>query len=131
VDVRDVVDGAVTASERGARGEKYLLSGTYLNLPGLSAMIARLTGAKTPRRVMPFWVARVGLPFITAYSKITGSEPLYTGESLTIIKEGSQMISNDKARKDLNFNPRDLEVTIGDLISWFREQGILNKTENK
>jgi dihydroflavonol-4-reductase len=127
VDVRDVVDGAISASERGVRGEKYLLSGRWCSLPELSAMIARLAGTRTPNAVMPFWFARVGLPFITAYSRITGSEPLYTSESLTIIGEGSKMISNDKARKDLNFNPRDLETTVGDLLAWFRETGHLPK----
>ncbi len=129
VDVRDIVDGAIMASERGVKGEKYLLSGTWCSLPELSAMIARLSGAKTPTSVMPFWLARVGLPFITAYSKVTGSEPLYTGESLTIITEGSRMISNEKARKELNFHPRNLEITIGDLIHWFEEKGLINKHE--
>jgi dihydroflavonol-4-reductase len=129
VDVRDVVDGAIAASERGRTGEKYLLSGTWCSLPELSAMIATITGAKTPHTVMPFWLARVGLPFITAYSKITGSEPLYTGESLTIIMEGSRMISNEKAKKELDYRPRKLEATIGDLIRWFDEKGMINKNK--
>lgn len=127
VDVRDVAEGAISAFERGIRGEKYLLSGTWMSLSDLSALIARLSGAKTPRSVMPFWLARVGLPFITAYSSITGSEPLYTSESLSILKEGSTMISNEKAREQLNFNPRSLDTTIGDLLVWFRENGYLPK----
>jgi len=131
VDVRDVVDGAILASQLGVKGEKYLLSGTWCSLPDLSAMLARLTGAKTPHTVMPFWLARVGLPFITAYSRIAGSEPLYTGESLTIIHEGSRMISSEKARRELNFKTRSLETTLGDLLNWFREKGMLDKTDNK
>jgi len=29
----------------------------------------------------PIWIARVGLPFITLYSRFSGTKPLYTGES--------------------------------------------------
>lgn len=131
VDVRDVVDGAISAAQRGIKGEKYLLSGTWYSLSDLSAMIARMTGAKTPRMVMPFWLARIGLPFITAYSTITGSQPLYTGESLTILMESSHRISNEKARKDLNYQPRNFETTLGDLLKWFGENDYLNKNRKK
>jgi dihydroflavonol-4-reductase len=131
VDVRDVVNGAISASQRGVKGEKYLLSGNWCSLPDLSSMLARLSGAKTPRKVMPFWLARLGLPFITSYSRIAGSEPLYTGESLTILNEGSRMISSDKARRELDYKTRSLETTLSDLIDWFREKGMLNKKEDK
>jgi dihydroflavonol-4-reductase len=125
VDVRDVVDGALAASERGVKGEKYLLSGAWRSLPELSALISQLTGAKTPDTVLPFWLARVGLPFITAYSRITGSEPLYTGESLQILMEGSKRISHEKATRDLGYTPRGLEATLSDLISYFKHKGLI------
>jgi dihydroflavonol-4-reductase len=131
VDVRDIVNGAISASQRGVKGEKYLLSGTWCSLTDLSAMLAKLSGARTPQRVMPFWLARIGLPFITSYSRIAGSEPLYTGESLTILSEGSRMISSEKARRELDYKTRSLETTLRDLIDWFREKGMLDKTENK
>lgn len=131
VDVRDVVEGALSASERGMRGEKYLLSGTYCPLPEFAAMISRIGDVKATKLVMPFWVARVGLPFITAYSRLTGSKPLYTSESINILQEGNTMISNEKARRQLNYNPRSLEATLTDLIAWFRESGHLPKPESK
>jgi nucleoside-diphosphate-sugar epimerase len=80
---------------------------------------------KTTSVIMPFWVAQFGLPFITGFSKITGVEPLYTKESLQIIKNGNRNISNAKARNELGFNPRSLEDTMRDLFLWFRENGSL------
>jgi dihydroflavonol-4-reductase len=71
------------------------------------------------------WIARVGLPFITLYSKLSGTKPLYTSESLTIISEGNRMISNDKARRELNFNPRPLTETIKDFLTWLKDNGHL------
>jgi nucleoside-diphosphate-sugar epimerase len=74
---------------------------------------------------MPFWVARLGLPFITAYSKISGNDPLYTKESLEIIECGNRNVSNQKSRNELGFFPRDFDETIKDTFVWFRENGFL------
>jgi dihydroflavonol-4-reductase len=123
VDVRDVVNGCIAAIEKGRSGEKYLLSGQWRSLEDVSSIITKSTGMKTTSVIMPFWVAHLGLPFITGYSKITGRKPLYTKESLQIIKNGNRLISNTKARDELGFNPRSLEDTIKDLFIWFRENG--------
>jgi dihydroflavonol-4-reductase len=125
VDVRDVVNGCITSIEKGKRGEKYLLSGKWRSLKDITSLITRVTGVKTTSLVMPFWVAHVGLPFITLYSKISGVQPLYTSESLHIIKNGSRKISNEKARNELDFSPRDLEDTLTDLFKWFKENRII------
>jgi dihydroflavonol-4-reductase len=125
VDVRDIVDAAISAIEHGRTGEKYLLAGKWLSLQDFSALIGSISGRKTVSAVLPIWVARVGLPFIQLYSKLSGTKPLYTSESLTIISEGNRMISNGKARKDLNFNPRPLAETIKDFLTWLKENNII------
>jgi dihydroflavonol-4-reductase len=125
VDVRDVVNGCISAIWNGRKGEKYLLSGQWRSLKDVTTLITRYTGMKTTSTIMPFWVAHVGLPFITLFSKIYGGEPLYTKESLQIIKNGNRNISNAKARKELDFSPRTLEDTIRDLFIWFRENGTI------
>lgn len=127
VDVRDVVDGAVSAMIRGRRGEKYLLSGAWRSLKEFSALISMQTGTKTIQTVVPMGLAKIGLPFIMLHSRITGRTPLYTHESLVAIGEGNRNISHAKARSELGFNPRPLEETMKDLIIWFRETGRLNK----
>jgi dihydroflavonol-4-reductase len=127
IDVRDVVQATIAAIRKGRPGEKYLLGGTWRSIGEVSRLIEHYTGRKTTRLIMPFWIARVGLPFITLYSSITGAEPLYTGEMLEIIMKGNQHISNEKARKELDFNPRPLEETISDIFKWYGENGFLNK----
>lgn len=105
VDVRDIVQGCIAAIEKGRQGEKYLLSGKWRSLKDLTTVVTKVTGKKTISRIVPFWIAQFGLPFISLYSKIAGVEPLYTKESLEIIKNGNRYISNDKARNELDFNP--------------------------
>jgi dihydroflavonol-4-reductase len=125
VDVRDIVQGCIASIERGKKGEKYLLSGQWRSLKEIATMITHITGRKTTSLMMPFWVAHIGLPFITFYSIIYGVQPLYTGESLHIIKNGSRNISNEKARNELGFSPRNLEDTLTDLFYWFKENEII------
>jgi dihydroflavonol-4-reductase len=125
VDVRDIVSAAISSIEKGRTGEKYLLSGHWHSLREFSALIGEHTGRKTISTILPMWSARLGLPFITLYSRITGTKPLYTSESLTIISEGNRMISNAKARKELGFQPRPLKETLGDMLDWFRQEGLL------
>jgi dihydroflavonol-4-reductase len=123
VDVRDVVAAAISAIDKGRTGEKYLLAGHWHSLQEFSALIQLHTGHKTVQIVLPMWIARVGLPFISLYSRLSGTKPLYTSESLTIISEGNRMISNAKARKELDFSPRSLSDTLKDFLTWLKENG--------
>ncbi len=125
VDVRDVVSGAISAIDRGRTGEKYLLSGHFHSLKELSELVQRFSGRKIVKTVLPFWLARIGLPFITGYSLLSKSEPLYTSESLSIISEGNTMISHDKAKNELGFCPRPFAETIRDLLEYFKLNGYL------
>jgi len=125
VDVRDVVEAAVSAIDHGRIGEKYLLSGHWHSLQEFSGLIGQHSGRKTVDIILPIWVARFGLPFISLFSKLSGTKPLYTSESLTIITEGSRMISNAKARAELNFNPRPFTDTIRDFLAWLKEEGVI------
>ena len=125
VDVRDIVAAAISAMHHGRIGEKYLLSGQWHSLQEFSGLIRIHSGRKTVNTILPMWIARLGLPFITLFSKLSGIKPLYTSESLTIITEGNRMISNAKARTELNFNPRPLTETIKDFLIWLKENGNL------
>lgn len=125
VDVRDIVETAINSIKNGRSGEKYILSGSWHSLKEIAEMIEQITGQPTPRIEMPFWVARIGLPFISIFSKLTGGVPLYTSESLTIIKQSNKMISNEKARNELGFKPRPIRETIKDIFEWFEKEGYL------
>lgn len=127
IDVRDVVSTAISAMDKGRPGEKYLVAGTWHSLKDLSGLIGKHSGVKTVSTVLPFWSAWLGLPFITAYSKMVKRLPLYTSESLDIVAKGSRLIDNTKARKELGLDPRPLDVTIRELIDWFKDNNYLNK----
>lgn len=125
VDVRDVVQAAIGAVEKGRSGEKYILSGQWLSLKELAQKITAVTGNKTPSLVAPTMLAKIGLPFIQAYAAISGKHPLYTGESLEILKSSHRNISNEKARKELGMTTRSIEDSLRDIFDWFKANNML------
>ncbi|MFC2099175.1 NAD-dependent epimerase/dehydratase family protein [Bacteroidota bacterium] len=125
VDVRDVVSGTITAIEKGRKGESYLLSGQYVSLADLYDMLRRLKGNGKSMPVIPFWLAEFGVPFLKIWAKLTKSQPLYTRESVEILKTAHQGISSAKAAKELGYQSRPFKETLKDTVTWFRENHYL------
>jgi dihydroflavonol-4-reductase len=125
VDVRDVVSASIHAIESGRKGEKYILSGQFCSLQELSAMVSKISGCKIPLTV-PVSLARLACPFFKVYSSITNTEPLYTYQSLEMLANSPVNISNEKARKELGYEPRSLEQTLRDTFDWYRENCFIN-----
>jgi dihydroflavonol-4-reductase len=70
------------------------------------------------------WLARIAAPFVVAFGRLTGREPLYTGEALHALRTGRE-ISTAKARNELGFAARPLEQTIRDTLDWLVQSGRL------
>ena len=124
VDVRDVCDGAMAAEERGRTGERYLLAGHWRSLRDLARVGEAAGGARPPRFDAPMWLARVGAPFVTGWSRVSRTQPLYTSEALVALR-ANRNISHAKASRELGYEPRPIEVSIADTLRWFRERGQL------
>lgn len=121
VDVRDVAHAAILALEKGRKGEKYIISGTWKHISELAFLVEETTGKKSPRYTAPNWLAMTGLPFLNLYASLGHKQPLYTRESLDVLKNAHKNIDNKKARNELGFEPRPLRETIKDIYTWFKE----------
>ena len=119
-DVRDIAKTAIRAITQGKPGHRYILSGTWLPISELAILIGKTAGTKNKIPVIPIWIANMGVPFIKLYAAITGTQALYTYESLKILQEGNRNILSNKARADLGYAPRELEETIKDTVAWFK-----------
>ncbi len=123
VDVRDVVAGIHSALIKGRRGEKYLISGRWAPLSEFADLCHQVSGTPPPRWQIPSRLALLGIPFLNLQSRLTGSEPLYTAESIEILRNANRNISSEKARKELQFVARPLQETIQDGYDWLHETG--------
>lgn len=124
VDVRDVVAGALAAADRAPTGARYLLSGARRTVAELAGIVKDVTGVRPPRITSPMWLARIGAPFATAYARVAGKEPLYTKHSLHALRN-HQLVSHDKASRELGYTSRPLIETIAAAYDWFRDAGAL------
>ena len=125
VDVRDVVDGAMRAEEQAPRGARYLLSGHWVSLCDIATMVAEITGVSSSRFVCPLWLARLGVPVVTAVSHLSGKQPLYTSVSLRAVRS-NRHISHERATRELGYQPRPFRETLTETLRWFEENGQLS-----
>lgn len=125
VDVRDIAQAAYNAIDRGVKGEKYLLSGTWMSVKDISQLAEKITGKKAPTWICPAWLAKVGLPLFNIADKMKGNTPLYTKEALEILASGNRKICCDKAKQNLGVTPRPLVETVTDAYKWFKENNYI------
>jgi dihydroflavonol-4-reductase len=124
VDVRDVAEGLLAAAERGGTGESYLLGGLFCRVPELASMSAAVTGRLHTRPTLPIWVARLGVPVLRLAAAATHTEPLYTAESLAILRLG-RSVDHSKAGRELGYTARPTLESVADIYRWFAEQGMI------
>jgi dihydroflavonol-4-reductase len=126
VDVRDVVAGALRAAACAPVGGRYLLSGHWASLRNLAELAQGINGVHVPRVIVPMWLARIGAPFATTLSRLTGRRALYTTAALRPLR-ANPCISHARATRDLDYQPRPLKETIADTLQWFEKNGLLRK----
>lgn len=124
VDVRDVVAGAMQAEAKAPAGADYLLSGHWVSMCDIAAMVAEITGVAAARFVCPLWLARASAPLIQGISHLSRRRPLYTSVSLRALWS-NRNISHAKATRELGYRPRPFRETLADTLGWFRENGNL------
>ena len=125
VDVRDLVAGMLAAAERGRTGESYLLSGEFLTIPQICAILENVTGTPRPRFTTPVWLALFGAMFTPPYYKLTGTRPRFTRMSINMLN-GDYRVSSHKAELELGYTKRPVSEGISASVDWFREHGWLN-----
>lgn len=117
VDVRDVASGHLLADQYGAEGERYLLSGRNFTLQRLFADLSRIAGVPPPPLKANGTLAalavealeRTGVPVPTSSDEIRSGMQWWT-------------YRNEKARRELGFQPRPHEETLEDTVRWQLEQ---------
>lgn len=119
VHVDDVAIGILLAMEKGKIGERYILGGENLSLKNLLTRIAEQIGRKPPRVNLPHTLVIPIAYIMEAISSISGSEPQVTIDAVRMSKH-RMYFSSDKARKELGYAPRSVDIAIKDAIDWFK-----------
>ncbi len=121
VDVRDVARGMIAAAERGRVGETYILGGNRVSLDELRKTVQRAAGVLKPAVRVPWRVALWGARLLGPLFRLAGKTSPYTPYSIETVRSNSD-ISHLKARQELGYSPRPLDLSIRDTVEWWRSR---------
>ena len=124
VDARDVSEGMINAAVKADSGDKFILSGHWVTLRSIADYITEYMNQSPVRIVLPFSVARLFAPAVSAFDRIRGKRQLFTPIAMNELNS-NRCLSHEKASKKLGYEPRPLKETITDTLDWFRENRYL------
>ena len=118
VDVRDVAEGMIAASERGETGAHYILSGQKMSVRYLLETVREITGKAFSSFRIPLFLAKAAARFTPMYYRLARVKPRFTPYSLEVLRSNAE-ISHARASMELGYSPRSLYESLADTIRWF------------
>lgn len=122
-DIRDVADVLPAIIANSRKGESYIFANKPDKINDILSIVAEKYGKKVPP-TLPMWVAYVGLPFLSVWSKICGKRPLYTRAALASLKEDADF-PIAKAQREFGYSPRPLRKTVIDHVEFLESIGAI------
>ena len=125
VDVRDLCITAISAVSEGKTGQNYIVGGEYHMYSYIAELMEEQLGRTVLLGTIPNFVSYLGLPYEYIKSLITKKPRVLTVDTLHTGKTGNKVVPSTLARSELGHNPRPLEETIHDMVSFFQKRGLI------
>ena len=125
VDVRDLCITAISAVKLGRTGQNYIVGGEYHLYSYIAELMKQQLGRTVLLATIPNFVSYLGLPYEYIKSLITRKPRVLTIDTLHTGKTGNKVVPSTLAREELGHNPRPLEETIYDMVSFFQKRGLI------
>ena len=125
VDVRDLCITAISAVKLGRTGQNYIVGGEYHLYSYIAELMKQQLGRTVLLATIPDFVSYLGLPYEYIKSFITRKPRVLTIDTLHTGKTGNKVVPSTLAREELGHNPRPLEETIYDMVSFFQKRGLI------
>ena len=124
--VEDIAAAHILAMEKGVPGEHYIIAGETMTLVDAMHLASRLTGVPAPRIVLPPFFFKASSRIVGLIERMVSMPSTYTAEGLRVLAGVTYIGSNAKARKELGYDPRPLEVGLKATLE--HEQALLKAT---
>ena len=126
-DVRDVADGIVAAAKHGQAGQGYILSGHHVSIRDIIELERDFLGQK-PARIFfaPTWLVRLGARLTQFFSFIFFFKPIFNPYSVSVLLSNCNL-SHAKATAELGYQPRPLQDTLDDTLTWLQNRGQIKR----
>jgi dihydroflavonol-4-reductase len=122
VDVDDTAEGHLLACERGRAGERYILGSENLTLQQILTRLAAVSGGRAPHWRIPYRIAYMAGLASTGWANLTGHEPRAPLDAVKMARK-RMFVSQDKAKRELGFNPGPVDGALKRAVDWFRANG--------
>ncbi len=109
--VEDTAGGILLALDKGVAGESYVIAGPPTTMREAIGIVASVSGRKAPRWVFPTTLMRALTPIGPLVGKIMGQPPNLR-ELISSADNVTFWASNEKAVRELGFDPRGIEEGI-------------------
>lgn len=109
VHVDDVADGIILAHDKGVVGQAYVLGGEIATMRKLIEKTAELSGREAPKRTLPPAAMKLAIPIGPLVGRFMGFPP-NLGELIRTSEGVTYWASDEKARVQLGYSPRDLDT---------------------
>lgn len=119
--VDDVARGHLQAMERGTPGRCYHLAGPPHTMIEGFELAERLTGRKAPRLRLGPGVLRGMARLMDVVGRVIPLPETYAAESLRVTAGTTYIAANDRARRELGFDPRPLAEGLPDALNALME----------
>ena len=115
VHVDDVADGIMLAYDKGTPGESYVLGGEITTQGHLIDKAAAIGGKKPPRMTVPPVMLKAMIPVSRWVGPAMGLPPNFR-EMISAAHNVTYWAKDDKARRELGYEPRDLDTGLRETI---------------
>lgn len=120
VDVRDAAAAVVAAMDRGRAGQRYLVGGPNWTFREFFGRLGRVAKQGGPRLRLPSRVARAGASLMERGYRAVGKEPPVSRIDVEM-GEHYWYLDSGKAERELGFEARDPQLTLGDTVKYLRQ----------
>jgi dihydroflavonol-4-reductase len=124
VDIQDTIEGHLLAAERGASGERYLLSGIRLSIRDALALAADVAGVERSPRLLPRGVAIVAGTAVERVCRLAGRKPPVCREMVKTLLHGHRY-DGSRAERELGLTYTPARETVARTVEWARAEGLL------
>jgi nucleoside-diphosphate-sugar epimerase len=120
--VDDVAGAHIAAMKLGRPGENYHICGPTHTLIDAMAIAQKITGVKPPAMVAGPGMVKAMSAMMGMIGAIVPLPPQYSAEFLRISAGVTYIGSNAKARRELGYAPRALEIGLRETLAWEQQQ---------
>jgi nucleoside-diphosphate-sugar epimerase len=126
VNVRDVVQAAILAGDKGKLGEMYLItSNKSYELDEIKKLISRYLGIDKRYPYVPYKVAIIGAYSLQIMARLFKFTPMVTSKNIESTVT-DRTFSIAKAKNELGYEPKvELEEGIQETIQWYTDNKLL------